>query len=372
MTDKIFEPIKIKGLELSNRIMRSATWDATTDDYGAVTNNSVRIYRELGKGNIGLIVSGHAYVSHPLGQATVRQYGIYSDDMIPGLKKLVKAVRNGGDSKFAVQIAHAGINSGYLISKGFRVTAVSSLPSMERPHHELTEQEILQIIDDFIAAAARAREIGFDAIMLHGAHGYLMSQFLSPLFNNRDDAWGGDPERRRHFHLEVIKGIRKAIGNDFPLLIKFGLMDDREGGLSLAQGIETAQAMIAAGIDFIEVSGGVGNAPGYIRPGDSDRPLFRKRAAALKKIVKVPVAVVNGIRSYPVANEIVASGDADLVSFSRPFIREPQFVSRWLAGDTSPATCISCSRCFPIVGRGEPMECGEDRRIREEQKAGKK
>jgi len=372
MPNKIFEPIQIKNLKLANRVMRSATWDATSDEYGAVTSESVKIHRNLAKGNIGLIVTGHAYVSHPLGQATPRQYGIYSDDMIPGLKKLVKAVHDGGESKIAAQIAHSGINSGYLIEKGFKPLAVSALPEVKRPHHELTEQEIQITIKDFISAAVRAREAGFDAVQIHGAHGYLMSQFLSPIFNNRNDSWGGDPERRRHFHIEVVTGIRKAIGKDYPLFMKYGLMDDREGGLSLQQGIETAQILVGLGIDLIEVSGGVGNAPGYIRPGDSDRPVFRERAAALKKAIKVPVAVVNGIRSLPMANEIIESGDADLVSFSRPFIREPQFVSRWMSGDIAPATCISCSRCFPIVGRGEPMECGEDRRIREEKKITKK
>ncbi|MDD5191439.1 MAG: NADH:flavin oxidoreductase [Dehalococcoidales bacterium] len=371
MSNKLFTPIKIKNIELPNRTMRSATWDATADEYGAVTNESVKIYRDLGKGNIGLIVTGHAYVSHPLGQATPRQYGIYSDEMIPGLKKLVNAVHHGGDSKIAVQIAHAGINSGYLIEKGFKPLAVSSLPESKRPHHEMTEQDIQTTIKDFINAAVRAREAGFDAVQLHAAHGYLMSQFISPIYNNRSDEWGGDPDRRRQFHIEVVKGIRKAVGNDYPLFMKFGLMDDREGGMSLAQGIEVAQLLVALGVDFIEVSGGVGNVATYIKPGDIDRPVFRERAAALKRAVKVRVAAVNGIRSPQMAKEIIDSGDVDVISFSRPFIREPQFLSRWMNGDKNPASCISCNRCFPIVGRGEIMECGEDRRIREEAKAAK-
>ncbi len=366
MSYKIFEPIEIKNLKLSNRVMRSATWDATADDVGGVTDASVKIYRELGKGNIGLIVTGHAYVSHPLGQATALQYGIYSDAMIPGLKKLIQAVRNGGDSKIAVQIAHAGLNSGVLVEKGFKPLAASALPEMRRPHREMTEQDIEVTIKDFIAAAVRAREAGFDAVQLHAAHGYLMSQFISPLYNHRNDSWGGDPDKRCRFHLEIVKGIRKAIGKDYPLLIKYGVMDDREGGLSLEQGITAAKIMIDRGVDLIEVSGGVGNAVTVIKTGDVDRPVFRERAATLKKAVKAPVAVVNGIRSLQMADEIIASGDADMVSFSRPFIREPQLVSRWRNGDTTPAACISCSKCFPIVGRGEPLECGEERRIREE------
>ena len=363
---KIFEPIAVKNLKLPNRVMRSATWDATADETGGVTDASLKIYRELGKGNIGLIVTGHAYVSHPLGQATGRQYGIYSDALIPGLKKLIQAVRNGGDSKIAVQIAHAGLNSGVLAEKGLKPLAVSALTEMRRPHEEMTEQDIEVTIKDFIAAALRAREAGFDAVQLHAAHGYLMSQFISPLYNHRNDNWGGDPEKRRRFHPEVVKGIRKAMGKGFSLLIKYGVMDDREGGLSLEEGIAAAEIMINQGVDMIEVSGGVGNAVAANKTGDIDRLVFRARAATLKKAVKAPVAVVNGIRSLQMADEVIASGDADMVSFSRPFIREPQLVSRWRNGDATPAACISCSKCFPIVGRGEPLECGEERRIREE------
>ncbi len=364
----ILTPIKIKNLKLPNRTMRSATWDATAGAGGVVTDTSVKIYRDLGKGNIGLIVTGHAYVSHPLGQATPRQYGIYSDDMIPGLKKLVEAVHEGGDSKIAVQIAHAGIN-GVATAIGLVPSVISSLPEMKQPHHELTGEEIEQIIDDFVKAAVRARTAGFDAVQLHAAHGYFLSQVISPLYNQRDDDWGGNPGNRRRMHLEITKRIKKTVGEDYPLFMKFGVMDDRQGGMMLTEGIAAAQAIVEAGMDFIEVSGGVGNAATYIQPGDIDRPVFRERAAALKRAVDVPVAVVNGIRSPEMANEIIASGDVDMVSFSRPFIREPQMVTRWVNGDLTPATCISCNRCFPIVRRSEPMECGEDRRIREEAKS---
>lgn len=163
--------------------------------------------------------------------------------------------------------------------------------------------------------------------------------------------------------------MRKAVGNDYPFLIKFGVMDDREGGMSLAEGIETCRQMEKAGIDGIEVSAGVGNASAVIKEGEIDRPAFRQRAAEVKKSVRVPVAVVHGIRSLELAQSIVDSGDADMVSMCRPFIREPQLLLRWQKGDTRPAVCISCNRCFPIVARGEPLECGEERRIREE-KAG--
>lgn len=358
-------------MKLPNRIMRSATWDATADSSGAVSDDSVNLFRELGQGGIGLIVTGYAFVSHPLGQANPGQYGIYDDRLIPGWQRLVKTVRNNGDSKFAMQIVHAGINSGYLVQKGFTPLAVSKLSGLNRPHREMTGEEIEGIIRDFSAAAIRVREAGFDALQLHGAHGYLMSQFASPLFNQRTDRWGGSAENRRRFHLEVTRRIRQAVGNDFPLLIKFGVQDDREGGMPLSEGIETCRQMEKAGMDCIEVSAGVGNVSLVIKENEIDRPVFRLRVSAVKQAVNVPVAVVNGVRSLELAKDIIDSGDADLVSMCRPFIREPRLLVRWQKGDTRPALCISCNKCFPIVGRGEPLECGEERRIREEKTSGK-
>jgi 2,4-dienoyl-CoA reductase-like NADH-dependent reductase (Old Yellow Enzyme family) len=364
MSTNLFEPYRIGGLELKNRFVRSATWDATADSSGAATEKSVAIYRKLGQGGVGLIVSGYAFVS-PLGQAVFGQYGAHTDDMIRGLRRLVQAAHQGG-AKIALQIVHAGINSDYLYRQGISPLAVSSSPRTNRPHRQMTEEEIETIIADFAAAARRGVEAGFDAIQLHGAHGYLMSQFISPLANFRTDRWGGSPENRRRFHLEVVSRIRQALGAQFPLLIKFGVQDDREGGLTLSEGIKTAGLMVTRGIDAIEVSAGIGSSAQVTKEGDPERAYFRERAAAVKRAVTVPVIVVGGIRSLAMAQSIIDSGDADLISMSRPFIRQPDLTARWQRGEAIAAACISCNKCFPIVRRGEPLECGEERRLREE------
>ncbi|UCH42860.1 MAG: NADH:flavin oxidoreductase, partial [Dehalococcoidales bacterium] len=303
------------------------------------------------------------------GQAARGQYGAHNDDMIHGLSRMAEAVHRGG-TKIALQIVHSGINSAYLASKGETLLAVSRMPSVNREHREMTGEEIEAIIADFGAAAVRAREAGFDAVQLHGAHGYLMSQFLSPLYNRRNDRWGGTSDNRERFHLEVVKKVRSAIGTDFPLLIKFGVQDDRERGLPLSDGLQTAKGMEAEGLDAIEVSAGIGTSSQVIREGEAERPYFRERAAAVKKAVNIPVMVVGGIRSLTTVRDIVASGDADMVSLCRPFIREPGLVARWQNGDEAPARCISCNRCMAILQRGEPLECGEERRLREEAAAG--
>lgn len=356
---KLFEPVRIGSLELKNRSVRSATWDGAADSQGAVTDEAVALFRALGKGGIGLIVTGHTFIT-PMGQGSPLQYGIHNDEMIPGLRRLVEAVHREG-SKIAVQITHCGINSGHLRRLGITLQGVSLLKEIETPHRAMTEAEIEAVIRDFTAAAGRAVEAGFDAIQLHGAHGFLMSQFLSPFFNRRTDRWGGSPENRRRFHLEVIRTVRQAIGRDFPLLIKFGAWEEMEGGLPLEEGVETARAMVGEGLDAIEVSiGARGSTPA--EPNAPERVYFLKQAAAVKRAVPVPVILVGGIRSLKTANDIIESGDADLISMSRPFIRQPDLLVGWRRGEA--ARCISCSKCFP--GGGRVLECGEERRIRGE------
>ena len=359
----LFEPIKIGRLELKNRVVRSATWDGAADSEGAVTDDAVALFRELGRGGIGLIITGHTFVSR-LGQSSPAQYGIYSDKMIPGLRRLTETVHKEG-SKIAVQITHCGLNSGYFRRQGKTLQAVSVLDELETPHKEMTETEIEAIISDFGSAARRAVEAGFDAIELHGAHGFLMSQFLSPFFNRRTDQWGGSSQNRRRFHLEVIKRVRQATGRDFSLMIKFGPWEDLPGGLPLEEGVEAAREIAGQGLDAMEISAGGKGSVQRENEDELERAYFRDAAVAVKRAVNVPIILVGGIRSLEMANEILESGDADLISMSRPFIREPDLLLRWQRGDTKPATCISCNKCMPA---GRILSCGEERRLKKEKK----
>jgi 2,4-dienoyl-CoA reductase-like NADH-dependent reductase (Old Yellow Enzyme family) len=364
----LFEPYKIGSLELKNRFVRSATWDNTADINGAVTDASLAVYRNVASGGVGLIMTGFAYVA-PLGQALPRQYGAHTDAMIPGLQRLVQAAHQGG-AKIALQIVHAGINSPFLIKMGMTALAVSNkpgsippgmLPSLSRkeeiniPHREITDEEIESTLLDFAAAAVRARRAGFDAVQLHGAHGYLMSQFLSPLFNLRSDRWGGNTEKRRRFHLELVREVRRAVGDGFPLLIKFGVQDDHPGGLALSEGLETARQMVREGIDAIEVSAGIGVAPSTAKTSSPEPVLYRDRAAAVKQVVSVPVIAVQGIRSLGMAQSIIDHGDADLISMCRPLILEPDLIARWQRGETGPSKCTSCQKCHSLDD--DPVHC---------------
>ncbi len=229
-----FTPFSFSNINLRNRFMRSATFDGSADDEGIVTETSLDLYRRLGRANIGLIVTGHAFIDEA-GQAGPGQYGIHNDKAVPGLRRLVEAVHEGG-GKIAVQVSHAGINTGFVQGKGITALAVSADTDREQAHREMTAADIERVLEAFEAAAGRAVTTGFDAIQLHAAHGYLISQFLSPVTNKRQDEWGGTPERRRRFHLEVVKRVRKATQDRIPLLIKFGVKDDVEGGLEIEEG----------------------------------------------------------------------------------------------------------------------------------------
>jgi 2,4-dienoyl-CoA reductase-like NADH-dependent reductase (Old Yellow Enzyme family) len=277
--------------------------------------------------------------------------------MIPGLKRLVNVVHQAG-SKIAMQLVHSGTQT---FLEGSDILAVSKNPKTDRPHREMTEADIEAIINDFASAAVRARAAGFDAVQLHGAHSYLMCQFLSPLSNQRSDQCGGSPENRRRFHLEVIRRIRERIGNDFPLWIKFGIQDEDDGGMTLEQGIETARLMVEAGIDAIEVSAGMASigmkaANPTKKRGEKEVAYFRERAAALKRALDIPVILVGGIRSVALCQEIVDSKDADMISMCRPFIREPDLIKRWKENKSKEAECISCDGCIHLPEGG--LACG--------------
>lgn len=362
-----FDSLTIGSISVRNRFMRSATWDSTATDDGEVTDDSLRIIGGLAKGGVGLIVTGYAYVADE-GKAAIRQYGVSHDRHIDGMRRLAGAAHEHG-ARIAVQIAHGGLNLGLLVQKGVVALAPSQIDDHPWPHRAMTGDEVRATIGAFAAAAARVREAGFDAVQLHGAHGYLMSQFLSPLMNKRTDEWGGSPENRRRFHIEVLKAVRRAVGPDFPVMIKMGLRDRAKGGLPLEEGLAALKALAEAGLDAVEVSTGFGSRSSAERAGAPERVYFREDAVAARRVVDTPLMLVGGIRRFETARDIIGSGDADMVSLARPLIRENGLIARWRSGDRAPAKCLSCNKCFSFGIRGEVLECGEEYRLRQEEAA---
>ncbi len=352
MAIDLFASYKIGKLDLKNRFVRSATWDAMANEDGSVTEKSIELYTALGAGGMGLIISGHVFIDLP-GKAGFGQYGIHDDTMIPGLKKMTATARKSG-VRIAAQLAHSGL---YCLGHDDPAIVVSVIPQVERPQHEMTDAEVVELISTYVSAARRAAEAGFDAIQLHGAHGYLLSQFLSPLYNHRTDNWGGSAARRRNFHLEVVKEIKKAVGSSYPVLIKLGVMDDKAGGLLLDEGVQAAVELAKAGIDAIEVSLGFGVAIRNTLNGEADTAYFRDLAATVKHKVNVPVMAVGGIRKLDTAKGIINCGEADMISMCRPFIREPDIISKWQKDLTSRAECVSCGKCFGNAVKYSQLAC---------------
>ncbi len=354
----LFTPVKIGPLTVPNRFVRSATHDYMADDEGNVTDANVDLFRRLAEGEVGLIITGHAY-TQPSGQASPRQMAVFDDRFIGGLARIPKAV-HAFPSRVFLQIAHAGRQTK---AKLCGCVPVSPSPvydpvSKVMPR-ELTRDEIRALITDFVSAAGRANKAGFDGVQLHAAHGYLISSFLSPHTNRRADEWGGPIENRARVLIETLRGVKESCGSDFPVIVKLNSTDFLEDGLSLDEAVRIAQMLEAAGIDGIEASGGMAEAGrGSVWPGlrsESEEGYFVENAAKIKKAVSVPVFGLGGIRTLAVAEQIVEQGRVDLISLSRPLIRDPYLVKHFREGLAAGSECISCNKCFNPRG----IRCAE-------------
>jgi 2,4-dienoyl-CoA reductase-like NADH-dependent reductase (Old Yellow Enzyme family) len=356
----VFTETRINGMALSNRFVRSATWSALASEDGRCTPRLVDLMTNLTLGGVGLIITGHAYVRQE-GQAGANQLGVYSDDLVAGLRDLARAVHDHG-GKIALQLAHAGFFANPKLT-GITPLAPSALEGLVKgPRKEMTHKDIRELIEAFGAGAMRAREAGFDGVQIHAAHGYLLSQFLSPTLNCRNDEYGGAIENRARALLEVFRAIRNAVGKDYPVLVKLNSQDFADGGLTLEDSLQAGRMLEAGGIDAIELSGGlpISRETGSIRKGitSEDREAyFKDEARAFKKKLSVPIILVGGIRSFQVAERLVHDGVADCLAMSRPFIREPDLINRWRSGDLRKSTCISENSCLNAAWAGEGIYC---------------
>ena len=356
----LFAPSEINGMTISNRLVRSATWSGMATDDGASTPQLVDLMRDLAKGGVGLIITGYTYFRQD-GQAGPRQLGIYKDELIPGLKTITKAVHESG-GKIILQLAHAGFYAQSALT-GQAPLAPSNIDELsKKPRKEMRIQDIKEMVASFGEAARRARDAGFDGVQIHSAHGYLLSQFLSPLYNRRIDEYGGEVQNRARILLEVLETIRNVVGLDYPILVKLNSQDFIENGLKLEDSIRVGAMLSERGIDGIELSGGLLTSSKFSpsRRGitaKNKEAYFRNEAQSFKEEINVPLILVGGIRSYHVANQLIDEGVADYISMCRPFIREPDLINRWKAGDLRKAACISDNKCFSPAMAGKGIYC---------------
>lgn len=369
MMSILFEEMKIGKLELQNRFIRSATYDGCADKTGQVSEKQIQLFSDLADGGIGLIVTGITYV-HPSGQSLPFQNSLAADDCIPGFKRLTAAVQDRG-GKIAVQIYHAGRERARFLGtqdeQAMAPSVVKDDPYFLEDHRSMTEDEIWEIVHSFGDAARRAREAGFDAVQIHGAHGFLMSQFLSPITNLRNDEWGGSLENRLRFHRETYKDIRGKVGEDYPVLIKIGVQDGFPGGLEFGEGKEAARLLAQWGFDALEISQGLRGKQfegTEFRTGIGsleDEAYFGGWCKEIKETVKVPVMMVGGLRTFELMEEVVQKNETDFVSLCRPFIREPAIINSWKSMNRGKAKCISCNGCLLALRKGEPLSCIQEK-----------
>lgn len=359
----LFQGFKINNLALKNRFMRSATWMGMADAEGNCTREEREILAQLAKGEVGLVTTGHIAVT-PMGRAGAKQLTLYRDKQVAGFKDMVKAVHDN-DARVMAQLSHAG-----LFAPQHIIGEMPCAPSATDAYpgcHVLNEMEIDGITNSFAQAAYRAAEAGFDAIQLHCAHGYLFSQFLSPLFNLRTDQYGGDVENRTRIIVETIRKIRKSIGNACELTIKLNSSDRTEGGATIRDMLEVAVRLQLEGISALEVSGGMfikaESIPSVtaIKPYE-DEAYFKSEAEILRQALDIPLILVGGLRAFETIDKIINDKVADIAAISRPLIREPNLVKRWQTGDLEPASCVSCNGCSGMGLRGLGVFCTLDKR----------
>lgn len=361
----LFEPTEINGMKLSNRFVRSATWEGMAADDGSCTPRLTGLMASLAKGGVGLIISSHAYVLQK-GQAGPWQLGIYKDELVPGLQDMTAAVHDNG-GKIVMQLAHGGYYSHPKLI-GQTPKGPSKAESMSKsPRDEMSETDILNVISAFESAAQRAKAAGFDGVQIHSAHGYLLSQFLSPAFNQRPDKYGGSIQNRASVHIAVLQGVRRAVGDDYPILIKMNCQDFIDNGLTAEDSLEVAKMLAAEGIDAIELSGGILSSP-KLSPSrlgiktEDQEAYFREDARKFKSQLDIPLILVGGNRSFTVAEGLVQDGVADYISMSRPFIREPDLINRWKSGNLAKASCVSDNMCFGPASKGLGIYCVTEER----------
>lgn len=339
----LFERYSHGRLRLPNRLVRSAVCEGLIDPDFAPTAAMIDLEVRLAQCGCGLIITGKTTVAEN-SRILRQQCSLASDKTIQPFRHLTGAVHAAG-SRIFVQLGHGGSKS---------IT--------EQPKHpaDWTLQELEELPELFAAAAKRAQDAGFDGVQLHGAHGYLFSEFLSPCFNARTDAYGGSLQNRARLLLRTVAAVRRAAGNTFAISVKLNSADFVGNGLTEQESVEVLQKLVSYGMDVAEISGGVPEAGAErspIRQGKHDAPFYADYAAKLRGQLSVPVILVGGIRSLKTAEDLLQSKTCDLIALGRPLIAEPDLPQDWKRGAERISRCIGCNGCFRPLLSGRGVSC---------------
>ena len=343
---KLFEPGYIGKLGLKNRLIRASMWTTYGAIDGSVTDRMIRHYRELASGGVGLVMVEYTHVDKKSSKSNYCQLSVAGDEYIPGLSWLAMTIKRNGAGA-GLQISHAG-GQRYLMTPSPKVPSRASWEAIighkESTAKELTVEEIEEIVEAFGDAAVRAKKAAFDLVEVHASHGYLLTEFLSPLTNRRADKYGGSLENRMRLLIEIIQNIRKKVGSDYPLSVRLNGSEYLGGGITIQESIETVRALERNGVDAVHVSGGTHrNTDKLVVPMYWPRGYHVWAAEEIKKRVGIPVVASGSVTTPDLAEEILKGEKADFISLARPLLADPYFPKK--AEEGRPEEITPCIRC---------------------------
>lgn len=358
---KIFSSFSLGNLRLKNRIVMAPMGNNLSNPQGTISEEALAYYRERAKGGVGLIITEASPVSLR-GKHRGKGLGVYSDLFLPGLRQLVNTVHEQGTA-IALQLHHAGRLADPRVGGGVP-WAPSPIPREEGAPipREMTLEDIREVIADFARAARWAKETGFDAVEIHGAHGYLIHQFFSPRTNQRKDKYGGNLAGRALFALEILQEIRKEVGKDYPIFFRLSAEEYLENGYHIEEARDWALELEAAGASALHISGGstesfYGTAhaiPPMALPEAFHVPL----AAEIKKIVKIPIIAVGRLGTPEVAERVIQEGQADLIAVGRAFLVDPYWPEKVTQGKREQIRpCVACNYCLSRIFQQKEIAC---------------
>ena len=354
----LFTPFKAKNLTFKNRLVMPALASFLFDDDGNITDAILEHYRRRAASGVSMVIVEACAVS-PEGIVSRHQGRIFDDRFIEGFSRLAKVIKEEG-AIAGIQIHHAGRQTSPRVIKQDPV-APSPLPcpTIRSNVQPLTKEQIREIVKKFADAAERAVKAGFDLVEVHGAHGYLINQFLSRFSNIRQDEYGGSIEGRARFAKEIIEEIRSRIGDEFPLSFKISAQEFVPNGLTVEESIEIIKILIKAGIDFIQVSAGCDATPEWIcQPMYMKKACLADSAGKIKEAVSIPVMSVGRINDPAIADDILSKGWADLICMGRAILADPEFPKKAKEGMLNEINmCIACNTCMESIFRRGRIEC---------------
>ncbi|MGB6128594.1 MAG: NADH:flavin oxidoreductase [Psychrilyobacter sp.] len=325
--ETILTPIVIKKLTLKNRLVYPPMASSKATKDGLISNEIIEFYDNITKSkNIGLVIVEHSYISIE-GKASPKQISIATDETIEPIKKLVKMLHKN-ETKAVLQINHAGSATTTKITGKVPVGA-SSIPNPRKGNipKELNIEGISHIVKKFADSAKRAKLAGFDGVEIHSAHGYFLNQFLSPLSNKRKDEYGGTLKNRLKIHLEVVKAVREVVGEDYPIFLRLGASDYKNGGTTIEDSKIVSVELVKAGVDVLDISGGF---CGYIpdQVNLKEQGYFHPLTSAIKEVVDIPVILTGGITDITHGNRLIKEKKSDLIGVGRAIFKDYHWSER--------------------------------------------